>query len=119
MSSESAASRAMETIDVENVSFTDENLTWTSTGVSKSTPRHELVLVREVKSSTVLPSHYLIFLLKEDQDNKENPYCLSVLKAKQIPSELRIITLAELPLIWSTVMPTYMASRTKWMLLSQ
>ncbi|KAG8667118.1 hypothetical protein FPOAC2_12271 [Fusarium poae] len=97
MSSPSAASLAIETLNVEDVSFTDENLTWTSTGTSESTSRHELVLVREVKSSAESPSHYLLFLLKEDQGNKEHPCSLSILKTNEIPSELRSITLAELP----------------------
>jgi diacylglycerol kinase family enzyme len=97
MSSASTASRSIETVDVENVSVAEENLTWTSTGTSESTSRHELVLVREVKSSTESSSHYLLFLLKEDQDNKEHPLRLSILKAKEIPPELRSITLAELP----------------------
>ncbi|CEI40317.1 hypothetical protein FVEN_g1755 [Fusarium venenatum] len=97
MSSPSAASRAIKTLNVEDVSFTDKNLTWTSTGTSESTSRHELVLVREVKSSTESPSHYLLFLLKEDQGNEEHPCSLSILKTNEIPSELRNITLAELP----------------------
>ncbi|GKU18089.1 unnamed protein product [Fusarium langsethiae] len=97
MPSTSAAPPTIETFNVENVSFTDENITWTSTGKSESSSRHELVLVREVKSSTESPSHHILFLLKEDQNNKENPYRLSILKAKEVPSELHSVTLAELP----------------------
>ena len=83
--------------EVENVSVTEGNLTWTRTGTSDRASLHELVLVRKVKSSTESPPHYLLFLLKEDQDNKESPYQPSILKAKEIPSELRSITLTDLP----------------------
>ncbi|KAI1064675.1 hypothetical protein LB507_001115 [Fusarium sp. FIESC RH6] len=83
--------------EVENVSVTEGNLTWTSTGASDTASLHELVLVREAKSSTESPSHYLLFLLKVDQDNKECPYQPSILKTKEIPSELRSIALTELP----------------------
>ncbi|RGP74271.1 diacylglycerol kinase catalytic [Fusarium longipes] len=97
MSSASDTSRSIETTDIENVSITGESLMWTSTGASESTSRHELVLIQEVKSGTEPSSHYLLFLLKEDLDDKEHPLHLSILKAKEIPSELRGITLAELP----------------------
>ncbi|CAG7561619.1 unnamed protein product [Fusarium equiseti] len=83
--------------EVENVSVHEENLTWTSTGTSEKTSLHELVLVREVKSSTESPPQYLLFLLKEDHDNKKSPYQLSILKSEEIPSELPSITLTELP----------------------
>src|SRR5687767_10387167 len=97
MSSQTASSRSIEMTEVENVSVNEESLMWTSTGTSDKASLHELVLVREVKSSTESPPQYLLFLLKEDQDNKESPYQLSILKSKKIPSELRSITLTELP----------------------
>ncbi|KAJ4131434.1 hypothetical protein NW768_005620 [Fusarium equiseti] len=97
MSSQTASFRSTEMTEVENVSVTEGNITWTIAGTSEKASLHEVVLVREVKLSIESHPHYLLFLLKEDQDNKESPYQLSVLKSEEIPSELRSITLTELP----------------------
>ncbi|KAH7248977.1 ATP-NAD kinase-like domain-containing protein [Fusarium redolens] len=82
---------------VENVSVTEENLTWTHTETSESASRHELVLVHEVTNSQSGSSQYLLFILKEDPEKKEMPFQLSILKTKEIPSDLRSLTVAGLP----------------------
>ncbi|KAF4343100.1 diacylglycerol kinase catalytic [Fusarium beomiforme] len=78
---------------IENVSVIDEDLTWTHAGSSEKASRHELVLVHEVAN----PAHYLLFILKEDPENKEHPFQFSTLKADQIPPELKSHTVAGLP----------------------
>ncbi|KAM0563458.1 hypothetical protein ACHAPJ_001179 [Fusarium lateritium] len=90
MSAPSASLEAVSTMRVENVSITEENLTWTRTGTSWSASRHELVLVRGAGiSDTDSHSPYLLYLLKEDPENKELPFELLILETKDIPSELR------------------------------
>ncbi|SPJ73450.1 uncharacterized protein FTOL_03180 [Fusarium torulosum] len=98
MSSFLTTPRLAEAIGVENISFSGDNLTWTRAGTSESASRHELVLIREVASSdTESPSHCLLFILKEDSENKDAPFHLSILKAEEVPSELHSITMAGLP----------------------
>ncbi|KAF4452642.1 hypothetical protein F53441_4544 [Fusarium austroafricanum] len=98
MSAPSKESRYIEVTPVENVSITEENLTWTHTGVSESASRHELVLVHETAKANVdSASHHLLFVLKEDPENKGLPFQLSILKAEEIPFELRSLTVAGLP----------------------
>ncbi|KIL92619.1 hypothetical protein FAVG1_03799 [Fusarium avenaceum] len=98
MSSFLTTARSAEAIGVENISFSEDNLTWTRAGISESTSRHELVLVREIASSGAdSPSHYVLFILKEDSENKDAPFHLSILKADEIPSELHSIAMARLP----------------------
>ncbi|KAF5540284.1 diacylglycerol kinase catalytic [Fusarium mexicanum] len=86
-----------EVTTVENVSVTEDNLSWTRTGTSDSASRHELVLVHEITNSQSGPSQYLLFILKEDPENKEIPFQLSILKTDEIPTGLRSLTVAELP----------------------
>jgi diacylglycerol kinase family enzyme len=98
MSSFLTTPRSAEAIGVENISFSEDNLTWTRAGTSKSASRHELVLIREIASSDAeSPSHYLLFILKEDSENKDVPFHLSILKAEEIPSELHSFAVARLP----------------------
>ncbi|RBA17041.1 hypothetical protein FPRO05_01765 [Fusarium proliferatum] len=86
-----------EVTTVENVSVTEDNLTWTRTGTSESASRHELVLVREATNSQSGSSQYLLFILKEDPENKKIPFQLSILKTEEIPTDLRSLTVAGLP----------------------
>ncbi|KAF5000609.1 hypothetical protein FGRMN_1641 [Fusarium graminum] len=82
---------------VENVTIAENSLTWTRTGASESASRHELALVQEIAASGTDPTNYLLFFLKENLENKEEPFHLSILKAEEIPSELRSTAMAGLP----------------------
>ncbi|KAM0350075.1 hypothetical protein ACHAPU_003238 [Fusarium lateritium] len=82
---------------VENVTITEDSLTWTRTGASESASRHELAHVQEIAPSGTDSTHYLLFILKEDLEKKEAPFYLSILKTEEIPSELRNIAVVGLP----------------------
>ncbi|KAF5657955.1 diacylglycerol kinase catalytic [Fusarium heterosporum] len=82
---------------VENVTITEDSLAWTRTGASESASRHELALVQKIASSGTDSTHYLLFILKENSENKEEPFYLSVLKAEEIPSDLRSTAVTGLP----------------------
>ncbi|KAM0225504.1 hypothetical protein ACHAQD_001440 [Fusarium lateritium] len=98
MSSPLTTPSSVEVISVENISFSEDNLTWTRAGTSESASRHELVLIREIAFSDPEPSsYYLLLILKEDSENRDAPFHLSVLKAEEIPSELHSIAMARLP----------------------
>ncbi|KAF4969628.1 hypothetical protein FSARC_3207 [Fusarium sarcochroum] len=94
MSAPMATLQAVAIMIVENVSISEESLTWTHTGTSWSTSRHELVLVRGATDSD---SDYLLYLLKEDAENEDLPFSLLILRTKDLPSELRSFVVDSLP----------------------
>ncbi|KAM0431914.1 hypothetical protein ACHAPT_005167 [Fusarium lateritium] len=81
---------------VDNVSIAGDNLTWTRAEVAEQAPRHELLFVFMAgKLGTGLD--FLLCFLKQEPENRERPFQLSILRTTQIPSELLDLMITGLP----------------------
>ncbi|KAF7539139.1 hypothetical protein G7Z17_g12475 [Cylindrodendrum hubeiense] len=86
----SALSRAhpQEVLPVNDVAFTDGNLTWTRAGASEKVNRDEILFILEAPGTNVVGPEFIICCLKEVPEDGENPFQLSLFRSAEIPAEV-------------------------------
>ncbi|KAH7145720.1 ATP-NAD kinase-like domain-containing protein [Dactylonectria estremocensis] len=88
MSSPLSKTPPPEVVPVDDVVFTDDSLTWIRAGSSEKVDRNEFLFILEAQGTGVAKPESIFCCLKEDPEDREKPFRLSLFKAAGTPAKV-------------------------------